>query len=121
VFDATGKGCQPKVRLLKLRYLQFPSQRGNPKSAQGKRPAGAPPWVETATGFEALKGDPKSIRRIVPPLQGFKNLDQPLTQGVALGRHSVAPLGLKTQRAQLQNVRLRLFGLRRRRISGIRP
>ena len=48
----------PRFRVLKLHCFGFSPQRGSPKLAQGKRPTGAPPWVETVTGFEALKGRP---------------------------------------------------------------
>ena len=53
-----GRNSRPRLRVLKLRCFGFSPQRGSRKLAQGKRPTGAPPWVETVTGFEALKGRP---------------------------------------------------------------
>ena len=54
-----------------LRVFGFQPRRGGPKLAQGKRPTGAPPWVETITEIGALKGRPYAVQRVVPPFQGF--------------------------------------------------
>jgi len=44
------------VLLLTLRFLDFQPQRGGRKSAQGKRPTGAAPWVSVVKETVALKG-----------------------------------------------------------------
>ena len=87
------------------RCFGFSPQRGNPKLAQGKRPAGAPPWVANVTNFEALKGRPYVNSRNCVALSGLGIPANPPTQGVALGWHTIAPLGLKSQQAQLQKLR----------------
>ena len=102
---------RPRSRFLKLRSFGFSPQRGSRKSAQGKRPTGAPPWVFTVTEFEALKGRPYIVHQNSAAPSGLCFPDKPPTQGVALGWHSVAPLGLKSQIEQLQNSRCGLvFG-----------
>ena len=93
---------------MKLQCSGFTPQRGSAKVAQGKRPSGAPPWVATITEIGALKGRPYSVPMSSAAPSGLEIHDNSPTQGVALGWHSIAPLGLKTQRAQLQNSR---FGL----------
>ncbi len=49
---------KPDARVLKSRFSGFQPQRGSPKSAQGKRPTEAPPWVPFIMELEALKGRP---------------------------------------------------------------
>ena len=105
---ALGERGYAEVNVLKLRCCGFTPQRGSPKLAQGKRPSGAPPWVENVTGFGALKGRPYVHRMNSAAPSGLGIPDDPPTQGVALGWHNTAPSGLKSQTAQLQNFR---FGL----------
>ena len=93
----------PRSRFLKLRCFGFPPQRGSPKSARGKRSTRAPPWVPNVTEFKALKGRPNvgHIKSVAP--SGLEIIGKPPTQGVALGWQNIAPLGLKSKNAQLQN------------------
>ncbi len=75
----------PRWRVLKLRCFGFSSQRGSRKLAQGKRPAGTPPWVGIVTDFEVLKGRPyvNSMSSAAPSGLNIRLI--PPTPGVALG------------------------------------
>ena len=78
-------------------------QRGSHKLAQGKRPSGASPWVETAKDLIALKGRHYFVSMSRAAHSGLSFLFESPTQGVALGWPSIAPLGLNTEKTQPHN------------------
>ena len=65
-------------------------------------------WVPNVTDFRALKGQTQVGHMQSAAPSGLDIHDKPQTQGVALGWHNIAPLGLKPQKAPLQNLDVEL-------------
>ena len=102
--DGHSIRAEPALASIEVAIFCLSAPTGNRKSAQGKRPTEAPPWVPVVTESQALKERHYVARRNSAAPSGLENHGQPPTQCVALGWHSLAPLGLKTQTAQLQRL-----------------